>query len=188
MDLTPINENTVAVALSAAAARAARQALYARPVTDWSDADLVAELVARYAPSAIPPCPVCGGALSLESTGGGEPDRWACSIWEPDPVREGHNRIKAGRGETGRSGEFGVSGHYARSQYIDQRHGGDAQVMDLLRRFKAVEEAHEGLRQRERQARGLLQALVAVAPARARSVNAAASYLAAYSEQEGSTR
>jgi hypothetical protein len=105
--------------------------LYERAVDAWTDAELVAELTKAYAPSVIPPCRICGGALSLGASGGGLPSYWSCSPEEEDPDRPGQRRTKPGRGER----ETHPEGHYARSQYIDRRQGGDARVMGMLRRF-----------------------------------------------------
>jgi hypothetical protein len=71
---------------------------------------------------------VCGGELSMQACGGGEPTRWACDGQEDDPEHPGRLRWKAGR-------EL-VDEHYVRSEFIDRRRGGDELVMDLVRRFK----------------------------------------------------
>ena len=122
-------------------------------VSAWPIAELVAEIARRHEPSKIPPCRVCGGPLSLEASGGGEPSRWACSIGK---------------------GESDTTGHYVQSQHVDQHQSGDPLVVELLARV-------EGLRSRETRALGIISDLVQVAPSHARGpVNAAVSFLAAY--------
>ncbi len=117
-----------------AAARAKRRALFEKETSDWSEAEIVAELQERYAPTRIPPCCVCGGELSLQGTGGGGPDSWACSTRETDPDAPGYLRLKAGRGGPG---ETNPDGHYGRSHYIDYRSGGDELVIEALKRLGA---------------------------------------------------
>ncbi len=113
------------------AERKKRNERYEKEPPDWSNAELVEELTELYRPSVIPPCPVCGGPLSPQQMGGGEPAVWACSTNEDDPDKPGYVRRKAGRGV--------ADEHYSASQYIDRRQGGDELVMELIRRFTAQE-------------------------------------------------
>lgn len=98
------------------------QRLYSKPVSEWSDDDLFWVLAARYAPTEIPPCRICGAALSLQSVGGGDPTVWACD----------------GRDESGKmkEGRRAVDEHYSASRFVDRRMGGDEAVMDLVRRYR----------------------------------------------------
>jgi hypothetical protein len=73
-----------------------------------------AEVKRRYAPTVIPPCRVCGGALSIGSIGGGEPTTWGCSEWDDDPARPGRLLRKEGRS----CGDK----HYGDSVFVDRRH------------------------------------------------------------------
>ena len=86
-------------------------ALYDREPADWTDEELAAELRTDYQPSVIPPCRVCGAPLALQGSGGGQPDVWGCAI--PRTADE----------------------HYRESRYLDRRRGGDARVMEALRRW-----------------------------------------------------
>jgi len=87
-------------------------------------ADIVATLRARYAPTTVPPCRVCGGELSIASVGGGEPTRWACSEYEDDPDVHGQLRRKPDRSM--------ADAHYGDSRWVDYRQGGDSDVIELL--------------------------------------------------------
>ncbi len=87
-------------------------------------ADIVATLRARYSPTKVPACRVCGGELSIQSVGGGEPTVWACSDLEADPAQPGHLRRKPGRTV--------ADSHYSQSRWVDYRQGGDSVVMELL--------------------------------------------------------
>ena len=109
-----------------AAARKKRDGLYAKEPADWTDCEILQELIRRYKPSVIPPCRVCGGELSIGAAGGGEPTRWACSGYEDDPERPGCVRLMAGRKL--------ADEHYARSEYVDRRRGGDGLVMEMIQR------------------------------------------------------
>lgn len=84
-----------------------------------SDADLLAALECRYAPSVIPPCRVCGTPLGIGRIGGGEPTVWACQ------------NAKHTNGQMD-------WGHYDKSQHIDYRQGGDNNVIELIRRYRAL--------------------------------------------------
>lgn len=118
-----------------AARRKRYEAMYeAAPVTAWPDAALLEVLVDRYAPTVVPPCRVCGDALTITSIGGGRATEWACGHLEPDPdaVAGGPDlRVKAGRG----TGSADDNRHYERSRFVDYRHE-DADVIELIRRFK----------------------------------------------------
>ena len=109
--------------------------LHTREVTEWSNGDLLGVLEMRYGPSTIPPCSVCRGKLSLEAVGGGEPHVWACSGLEDDPARPGGRRYAKGRKP--------ADDHYVRSEYVDRRQGGDVVVVELLRRFRALDAPRE---------------------------------------------
>ncbi len=102
--------------------------LYGRKPENWSDAELEAELVKRYAPTRIPPCRVCGGALSMQRCGGGQPTVWACSGWQPDPS-DPDGRIRS-------PGRSAADEHYRKSVFEDTRQGGDSAVLELIRRWK----------------------------------------------------
>lgn len=77
---------------------------------------IIAELRDRYAPTAAPPCRICGGELSLERAGGGNPSVWRC----------------AGRVEGGYApGRKIADQHYKDSEWTDYRAGGDQRVIDI---------------------------------------------------------
>jgi hypothetical protein len=95
-------------------------------VTLWKDEDLDLVLTRNYAPTVIPPCSICGGPLSCERCGGGAPTVWACSGLDDGPAY----RYKEGRAP--------ADEHYVKSQFVDRRQGGDAAVMELLRRHAAA--------------------------------------------------
>lgn len=101
-----------------------RLALLGREVSDWTMPELLAEVTERFAPSIIPPCRVCGAKLSLQASGGGHPDAWACSGIDAQ-----------GRYLHGRSC---ADDHYATSRHEDGRQGGDSAVMELVRRIEAI--------------------------------------------------
>jgi hypothetical protein len=82
---------------AASAALQRRQKLFDKELTLWTDDDLVFVLTARYEPSIIPPCRVCGGELSIQAAGGGKPTEWCCDGTEDDPDRPGLFRYKDGR-------------------------------------------------------------------------------------------
>lgn len=111
------------------AARKKRDELYAKELPAWTLEEITSVLTGRYKASEIPPCKVCGGKLSPQKTGGGEPDEWACSVYEDDPEKPGYVRNKADRTEGI------VDNHYVESRYIDRRQGGDELVMEALRRL-----------------------------------------------------
>lgn len=95
-----------------------------------TDADLDA-IVRRYTPEKIPPCRVCGGALSIAHCGGGIPTVWACSGLEPDPAHPECYRNAPGR--------KCADEHYVQSEYTQYRHG-DPDVLALvaeMRRLRA---------------------------------------------------
>ncbi len=106
--------------------REARAALYGKEVTDWTLDELVLILTERYAPTVIPPCRVCGGELSIASSGGG-PTVWACNTMEDDPEKPDRLRRKKDRAC--------ADDHYSQSRYEDRRCGGDDVVMEALRRL-----------------------------------------------------
>lgn len=92
---------------------------------DQGRIELVERLTERYRPTDPPSCRVCGRRLSIQRIGGGMPTVWACSGRDAD-----------GRYLEGRSL---VDDHYARSEWTDLRHGGDADVMALLREVVGLE-------------------------------------------------
>lgn len=93
-----------------------------------SDGDLITGLEHIYQATAVPPCRVCGGVLSIQSMGGGQPTVWACDPKEwPD---DGEPFYKPGR-------SF-IDDHYERSHWTDYRQGGDSKVMELIRRYRAL--------------------------------------------------
>ena len=77
---------------------------------------IVAELRERYAPPTVPPCRICGGALSLQQTGGGAPDVWACTGLVEGEYAYGR-RI--------------ADQHYEASTWVDYKAGGDQRVIVL---------------------------------------------------------
>ncbi len=109
------------------AARQRRNAMFEKDVSEWTTAELIEVLTDRYRPTEVPPCRVCGGALSIGSIGGGESTRWACSGYEDDPDRPGYLKMMAGR--------TSADEHYAKSEFVDARRGGDEVVMEAVRRL-----------------------------------------------------
>jgi hypothetical protein len=94
-------------------------------------ANLIAQLRAAYTAEPVPPCRVCGGALSVAECGYGRPTIWACSPTESDPENPGASRTKPGRGV----GEFDPrTGHYALSEHKQYRVG-DSRVLHMLDLF-----------------------------------------------------
>lgn len=97
-------------------------------VAGITDKELIEVLERAYQSTVVPPCRVCGGALSIQSIGGGQPTVWACDPKEwPD---DGEPFCKPGR-------SF-IDDHYERSRWIDHRQGGDSRVMELIRRYQAL--------------------------------------------------
>ena len=88
--------------------------------SDLADDDLVWLLRRRNAPTDIPPCRVCGAALSMQACGGGKPTAYACS----------------GTDENGRylPGRSPADEHYVRSEFEDRRHA-NPDVLELVERF-----------------------------------------------------
>jgi len=76
----------------------------------------LAALRARYTPTPVPPCRVCGGPLSIARMGGGEATEYACSESRPTKV-----------------GEYDkwLVGHYRRSHWTQLRPG-DPDILALL--------------------------------------------------------
>lgn len=83
---------------------------------------------ARYTPEPIPPCRVCGGELSIQRMGGGEPTVWGCDGHEDDPDRPGTWRFKADRRP--------ADEHYSRSRWTQHRQG-DPDVLALVAELDA---------------------------------------------------
>lgn len=92
--------------------------------------DLTTYLAWHYRRTVVPPCSVCGEKLSLQSTG---PDEyvWACDGWEDDPESPSERRWKSGRKI--------ADEHYEKSRFTDYRCGGDALVLELIRRTELAE-------------------------------------------------
>jgi hypothetical protein len=88
-----------------------------------------AELRKRYTPPEIPKCSICGGELSIQRCGGGEPTVYACDGYEADPENPGMVRRAAGRDIADK--------HYEESRYIDWKKGGDSDVVALLDELEA---------------------------------------------------
>lgn len=109
--------------------RARERRLYEKDYCEWTDDDVVWMLTRRYTADEVPPCHICGGALSPQSMGGGRPTTWACDGREDDPDRPGHWRWQEGRGV--------VDDHYKQS-YWTQHRTGDGLVLDALRRLQAA--------------------------------------------------
>ncbi len=94
-----------------------------------SDADLVALLRYQYTGDTVPPCRVCGAALSIASMGGGQATVYACAGVENGTGETGTLRQKVGRSV--------ADEHYSKSQWTRYKDG-DAYVLELLQRFTAV--------------------------------------------------
>lgn len=103
--------------------------LRATAPAELSDADLCTVLRDRYTPDPVPPCRVCGDALSVASSGGGQATVYACSEWMEDTANPGKLVRKPDWS--------GADDHYMRSRWTAYR-GGDDHVLELLRRFGAV--------------------------------------------------
>ncbi|WP_439412865.1 ead/Ea22-like family protein [Enterobacter ludwigii] len=95
------------------------------------DKQILAELRKRYTPPEIPKCSICGGELSIQRCGGGEPTVYACDGYEADPENPGMVRRAAGRDIADK--------HYEESRYIDWIKGGDSDVVALLDELEAAE-------------------------------------------------
>ena len=115
-------------------ARKRRNELYEKELSDWTVAELCEVLGERYAEPVIPPCRVCGKALSLEAFGSG-PSVWACSGLEEVPGGEGETRYAVGRRP--------ADDHYGESQFTDHRRGGDVVVLELIGRVVAGQNRSE---------------------------------------------
>ena len=96
---------------------------------ELSDADLCWWLRKAYAIPTIPPCHICGGKLSIQRLGGGEPTVYACTGTDE------HGDMQPGRSFVDR--------HYSDSHYTDRSRGGDERVLELIARYerKAAEPA-----------------------------------------------
>jgi hypothetical protein len=92
---------------------------------EMSDAALADYLERRFTPEAVPPCRICGAALSPERVGGGEPTEWACSPYAAS--EDGKLVFKEGR-------RF-CDDHYDKS-FFTQYHTGDAYGLELVQRFR----------------------------------------------------
>ena len=101
-----------------------RELLYREPA-DLTLDELIELLRIRHTADEPPPCPVCGGALSLSSTQG--ITRWSCSIWEDDPDESGKLRLKPGRRVT--------DDHYTLSRWVQERRG-EPWVLELISRVE----------------------------------------------------
>lgn len=95
------------------------------------------QLKERYAVPEIPKCRVCGGALTVQRTGGG-PTIWGCTGMIDDPTGE-RNWIYA-------EGRSCADEHYERSRWSDYRQGGDADVIELIDALEAAERERDELR------------------------------------------
>jgi hypothetical protein len=102
-----------------------RELLYEIELKDWPHDEIMQILKERYSAPVIPPCRVCGAALSLQSNG--MPSIWGCTGQETDPDRPEALRYKQGR-------RF-ADPHYTQSRYTDYKGGGDEVVIELLRRL-----------------------------------------------------
>lgn len=103
--------------------------------TPWAEKDWptrLKELRWYYTPSTVPPCIVCGDALSAGSFGGGRPTIWSCSNLMEDPNNPDHLIPKPGRERIGTPKE---SEHYRRSRY-EQTRTGDSRVLSLIDEFE----------------------------------------------------
>jgi hypothetical protein len=90
--------------------------------SELSDEDLGWLLHRRYDAPVIPPCHICGGKLSVQRCGGGEPTVYACD------GRESTFNWQPGRNL--------VDEHYRNSHFEDRRQGGDEHVIELLTRYE----------------------------------------------------
>lgn len=98
--------------------------------SEQTDDELLAEIRERYEPTEVPPCRVCGEALSLQQCGGGEPSVWACA---------GHTYGEDGRITGRRPGRRIADQHFSDSEVVDYRRGGDEAVMELVKRFSKTQ-------------------------------------------------
>ena len=97
-------------------------------------AELLSELRRSYTRDPVPPCRICGGPLSVQSIGGGQPTVWACSGKEDDPDRPNYIQTKAGRwekAEPGSPSEYERGGHFHDSHWTAYR-SGDSRVLALI--------------------------------------------------------
>lgn len=103
--------------------------------TKLTDEQIVKIVREKNAPTEIPPCPVCGGELSIGGSGCGEPTIYACSPYERDPDGdEGELRLKDGRDI--------CDEHYRKSEFVDRRHA-DRFAFELARRYLQILEEDE---------------------------------------------
>ena len=107
------------------AERERRRALFAKEVSDWTLDELCEQLFDRYKETAVPPCRLCGRALSLQAFGNG-PSVWACTGQEDDPEDSERLRYLPGRKL--------ADEHYSKSRFEDHRQGGDQLVVELIYR------------------------------------------------------
>ena len=126
----PTTTERIDTALAAIREKRARERLrWEREAAEWTDAEIAEHITDRFAPVEVPPCRVCGSALSIASAGGG-PTVWACGGMEPDPADPERYRYAEGRTP--------ADEHYSRSRWEDRRCGGDPAVMELLRRAETL--------------------------------------------------
>ena len=96
----------------------------------WSNAYLAEQLERGYATQTIPPCRICGGALSIGQIGGGLPTVYYCMAMAAAP-------------QNGREKDWQ---HYGDSKWVEPRQTGDLRVLELVRRFRAVHQERTRLR------------------------------------------
>ncbi|WP_156173991.1 hypothetical protein [Cupriavidus basilensis] len=114
-----------------------------REPTEYSDVELIALLKDRYTAMPVPSCRICGGALSVARTGGGEATQWACSEIEDDPDNPGRPKHEEGRGL--------VDDHFERSCWTQDKPG-DEFVLEATSRLKRTKtESEQKIKQLEAQ-------------------------------------
>lgn len=87
------------------------------------------KLKERYAAPDVPDCRICGSKLSLQSTGGGKADVWACDGLE--------------RNESGffsKPGRSIADDHYERSRWTDYLRGGDCEVIEVIDQLESAQQ------------------------------------------------
>lgn len=112
-----------------------------------SNTDLMDVVEFCFRAEPIPPCRVCGGALTIGSMGGGHATRWGCDGRIEDPARP--NEVVYADGRTI------ADDHYAQSQWTQHR-SGDIRVMELVERMRVLDAANTKIQTELRGLRALI--------------------------------